>query len=300
MRGAADNFHALAKHATAPQPAAYQFDLLAGHLLQGRPLVANELSPTSSSAVIQRDAWGMLRIASAQGPLVLRVRSLDNSPGLITPIPQSAAAHLSWTAATSGDRPDVLFQLDHPQAQLLLSFLRGNSLAEAELAASSTTLTAAQLLKAKKYDPVAGALGAYTLLRQSDHVEAVTAELDERSAQLWKYNRTFPDAACIRAECLARSGEHALALETLLHLNSLGLPLFSAGLNIACLRLADYLEGEALTDLGGDQRPNARVLLRRLRWLGLHAVPGESILKLVHFDPSNATQYAEFWYSTEI
>lgn len=268
------------------------FDLLQGHLLEGRPL--------TPAGAAQRDANGRMRAGAASGSMVLRVSCRSGGATLIAPIPESAAAHLAWEDASSDERPDAAFHFDHPQAELLLSYIRTNAIADAQLAAHSATLTATQLLRGKKWDPLAGALGAYVLLRLGSDDAGLNAELELRSKQLWRYNPTFPDAWCIRAECRARAGEHQAALETLLELKDRGLPLFSDGLRIAGLLLDAYLKPAALPGLDANLRRQATVLLRRLRWLGLHALPGEPILKLSNFDPANAEQYQQFWQSTEI
>jgi hypothetical protein len=85
----------------------------------------------------------------------------------------------------------------------------------------------------------------------------------------------------------------------LLSLDRLGTPFFSAGLSIAGMRLGEYLDPDEPLDMNEDQRRQATILLRRLTWLGMHAVPGEPIVKLADFDPGDAQQYQEFWQSTE-
>lgn len=293
----AGSSHATLEHAPPEQATAKTshristFELLEGHVLEGHPL--------PHAVTIQPDGNGMMRVPSSSGPMMLRVKASHGVSTLVSPIPQSIAGYLSCADASSEKRLDVDFHFDHPQAQLLLSYLRSNAIADAEVAAQSATLTAAQLLRGKKWDPLAGALGAYVLLRQSDDQADLTAELNDRSEQLWKYNPMFPDAWCIRAECRARAGENGLALETLLELDHRGLPFFSEGLRIAGLRLIDCLRPEVLPDLDESARRQASVLLRRLRWLGLHALPAEPILKLANFDPGDAEQYQAFWRSTE-
>lgn len=272
------------------QQSLYSYDLLTGHLLQGEPLVAGPL--------IERQGNGTMRAGATAGSAVLRIQSPDSPSCMIASLPQSIAAHVSWLDASDARGPNVVFQLDHPQAQLLLLYLSRNAIADAQLAAQSATLTATQLLRGKKWDPLAGALGAYVLLRQNDDEARVTEELHERSHQLWKYNSPLPDAWCIWAECQARAGEHQQAFETLLELNYRGLPFFSDGLRIAGIRLAKYLQPKALPQLDASARERAAVLLSRLRWLGMHAVPGQPILKMVGFDPADTEQYQDFWRST--
>ncbi|MGN6544881.1 MAG: hypothetical protein ACTHK7_07515, partial [Aureliella sp.] len=201
---AAKSYAAMEDAAAAKSAEPAQFDLLQGHLLEGRPL-------TPAGATV-RDANGRMRAGATSGSMVLRVSCRPGGATLVAPIPESAAAHLAWEDASSGERPDAAFHFDHPLAELLLWYIRSNAIADAQLAAHSATLTATQLLRGKKWDPLAGALGAYVLLRLGGDDAELTAELDRRSEQLWKYNPTFPDAWCIRAECRARAGEHEIAL----------------------------------------------------------------------------------------
>ncbi|MCQ9958307.1 hypothetical protein L6B39_14385, partial [Staphylococcus aureus] len=48
------------------------------------------------------------------------------------------------------------------------------------------------------------------------------------------------DGLCLRAEALARQGDHFHALDLLLDLRSRGLPMFSGGLRFALDRLTSY------------------------------------------------------------
>jgi hypothetical protein len=124
--------------------------------------------------------------------------------------------------------------LENKMADLLLRYSQKGYQEQAALTA--TTIDAEQLLMGKFEDPIAAAVGAYSLLRfgELERLHEWTVNLQERFAWL-------PDGAAIRGEHLARRGNHAEALTSFLKLSDRGLPLFSDGLSYAVERLRLYL-----------------------------------------------------------
>jgi hypothetical protein len=120
-----------------------------------------------------------------------------------------------------------------PTADALLEYTAVGFASEALTVASSK---AELLLKDKLADPIAAAIGAYTLLRLGD----LTA-LHNWTKNLHDWFPWLPDGATILAEHLARLGRHSEAIDILLGLASRGLPIFTDGLTYALNRLRLYI-----------------------------------------------------------
>lgn len=264
--------------------------LLCGHLFVGESLHDFPPwwpEPDETGRVRLRDSW------APPGPGMLRYRRPGAAGRVVLwPIPDAARDHAAFQLID--DRDGLEPRLDHPQADLVLGYLRQGALAEAEVSSDSVLMTAGEMLRQKRWDPLAAALGAYLLLRH----HALDGRAQTWGARLREYNPSLPDAYCINAELLARDKEHAQALDELLcGLNKFGLPFFTEGLTLAGSRLARYLrvDPDDVPWLDDARREEARLLLTRLDWLGAHRVLGRPVLTLEGFDPSRFRDYKEFW-----
>jgi hypothetical protein len=143
-------------------------------------------------------------------------------------------------------------------ADTLLRYLSLGYLQQASLAVDSQALSAQNLLMTKMQDPVAAAVGAYALLRFNE-----LKRLYDWTENLKNYFDWLPDGAALRGEHLARTGEHAKAIEAFLQLTERGLPIFTDGFSFALDRLRLYLQVKE-SPFSPDQLKQAKWLFERL------------------------------------
>lgn len=175
--------------------------------------------------------------------------------------------------------------MENTQADLLLHYVQSGLLTEAAITTKSSVLTAERLLYDKKQDPVAGAVGAYALLRLDEQ-----ERLDEWTENLCSHNTWLPDGMTIRAEYLARLGKHQAAAELFLSLPKYGLPIFSDGLSYTVDRLRGYASAEPEW-IVRKTLAEMNKLLRRLQPLAANMNFGEPVLMIPHLDvPSVASR----------
>lgn len=144
-----------------------------------------------------------------------------------------------------------LFEMDNPQANLLLRCWERLLLSPADAAVRSKIVDGAELLKTenKKADPVAAALAAYLLLRSNE-----ATLLEPWVGKLAEYNPWLPDAQAIFGEFLARSGNHDEAIEYF-RAASQGTPLFLDGICFILNRLSTYSRTRKQPELEELTRP---------------------------------------------
>jgi hypothetical protein len=121
----------------------------------------------------------------------------------------------------------------HPRnqnASLLLSYAQ-NRLGDEE------AKLAERLLYDKFADPLAAAVGAYSLLRVSS-----LTRLHDWTANLMHSFPALPDGAAVRGEHLARLGRHEEAFEAFVEVTHRGLPIFSDGVRFTYDRLRYYAD----------------------------------------------------------
>lgn len=126
-------------------------------------------------------------------------------------------------------------RLANHAADVLLQYSGYGASTTATIAGRSSAVDGERLLRAKNSDPIAAAVGAYSILRVGDvkRLHDWTTNLRERFYWL-------PDGAAIHGEHLARMGEHANAVDAFALIPERGLPLFSDGLFYAVERLQLY------------------------------------------------------------
>jgi len=136
-------------------------------------------------------------------------------------------------------QPDARYTLEvhlqHTEAELLLRYWEQGRWQLAADAAESSAVSAQELLRMKRKQPIAAAVGAYVLLRLG-----ALERLHDWSENLMHWFEWLPDGAAVRGEHLARSGEHKKALRAFCTLRERGLPYFSDGLSYAVDRLRLY------------------------------------------------------------
>lgn len=162
----------------------------------------------------------------------------------------------------------VDLELANSSANLLLRYREHGRAQEAAGTLASPALNAEELLRGKMEDPIAAAVGAYALLR--------FAELDrlhDWTENLFNWFEWLPDAAAIRAEQLARLGNHQDAYVRFVELLRRGLPFFTDGFSFALDRLRLYADIGVIT-------PQGQRLLDRLKQIAPAVDFGSPTLRL--------------------
>ncbi len=228
------------------------------------------------------------------GPRLLHVQhssEYDTDGTWLWPLPPAAFENATFRR-TGTVAAGLTAHMAHPQAELVLSYLRAGAIGPAihasgsDLLSVETLVLSQGLLEGKKNDPLAAALGAYVLLRQS-HVDGSTRKLVER---LHEYNQQLPDSYCLQAELLARAGQRDEALRLLLRLPEVGLPFFTEGVRIA----AEHLTLSIRRELEPPLEHARNRLLTSLNWLSAHQVSGDPIFQLEGFDPLDRMAFWEY------
>jgi hypothetical protein len=194
-------------------------------------------------------------------------------------IPVEPGHNCELTILRSGSTLDIDITLDNEDADLLLRYSGRNMLQEAAQVAESPGVLAEDLLYGKIQSPIGAAVGAYVLLRLGE-----LERLHDWTQNLCDWFPWLPDGAIIRAEQLARKGEHPSALKLLLQLAERGLPLFSSGLSYALNRLRQYRPrmGDQLPAEGSDV---ADALISQLGMYGTFTDFTRPILTFAGIDP---------------
>ncbi len=235
---------------------------------------------------------GAFRIPGQTGPRLLIWRTADRVASAVVPAFGDAEAEIRVTPDKMG-RPQIVPCLVNPQGQLLLEYVERGAMEGASQVASSPLLDARKLLERKRSDVVAGALGAYVLLRfQHSH-----EDLEDRTRWLLEYHRGLPDAWAIRAEYLARKGQDKEAAELLLGLAVVGLPVFSDGVTFAMNRLRRYRDWPEL--IGHTNKELADDLLARLGWFAARSDVSRVVLSFPVLDVSDKVTEKTFFAGTK-
>lgn len=232
------------------------------------------------SSVPAQEGVARLEVWGRDAPLFAQVLQPDLPPfNIALPAgPEGGCVLILARLPESTIATDV--QLEHTQADLLLRYREEGLLREAEVAIHSRSLDAEELLRQKRGDPIAAAVGAYSLLRWGEH-----ERLHDWTENLRAWFPWFPDGAAIRGEHLARLGRHEEALATFLELRERGLPLFSGGVSYAVDRLRLYVShGE--TTFGQYHLSPARDTLDRLQQFIPYIDFGRLVTTFTGLDPS--------------
>ena len=179
-------------------------------------------------------------------------------PALNIMLPQAPPHDSEFTITVGSDnRLEVSVHLRNSTAETLLRYYERGMVLQMEnlTGKDSPAVVSEELLYGKVADPIAACVGAYTLLRLGE-----LDRLHEWTENLKNWFDWLPDGLAIRAEHLARRGQHSQALENLLRLPDRGLPFFSDGLSFALNRLRTYLSYGGGGELAGDLDQAKQVL----------------------------------------
>lgn len=189
-------------------------------------------------------------IPSAMAALYLE-RPARVEPGVEGVLHRAFDDDLVWFSPIPGGRSDLLrFEprtapqgrasfswagLAEPVADALLAYAGQGQTAGAVLLAELQAEEAERLLDGEDADPIAAAAAAFVLLQTNalDQLRAWTGILAERFPWL-------PDGIVVLADHLAREGRHDEAAARLRALPDAGVPVLSAGLDVAVDRLRRY------------------------------------------------------------
>ena len=238
-----------------------------GNPLAGKCVLLPDFFPSGS----QRTALLVYPLEFEPLPMMVQITQAGRPP-LNVLLPVSRFHMCQITIHRESDIFSVKCKPEHHTADLLLDYLAQGFLNEASTALRSETLEnkqllrqaadaspAEQLFQARESDPVAAAVAAYGILRMGE-----LKRLHDWTENLKNWFPWLPDGLAIRAEHLARLGNHAEALDLLLQLPERGLPLFRAGLGYVLDRLELYASVRP-GSLDAVKQAQAAELLARLK-----------------------------------
>jgi hypothetical protein len=174
-------------------------------------------------------------------------------------------------------------ELENLAADALLRYLERGLIAEVGslISAETPALISEELLLGKVSDPIAATVAAYSLLRLGE-----LDRLHEWTENLFNWFPWLPDGAVIRAEHLARTGKHTIALTRLLELENRGLPFFSDGVSYAVNRLRQYVEGRDTSQVSQNDLDQGKNLLNRIKPFSLFMDYKRSVTCYMGLDPN--------------
>lgn len=212
------------------QPARACLRVLSGNLLQDQ----RQVEPAHAVLQPEQHEPGRIVYYRVNAPALVVVQLLEvGAPALNLVVPPRARLAVS-RRPPSQERRSGLYKVEafttNSTANLLLRYNRQGAYQRAGNAAESE-----RVFSEKMDDPVAGAIGAYSLLRIGD-----LERLHDWTANLYQWYPWLPDGAALRGEHLARLGRHAEALQALAELPARGLPVVADGLFYAVERLKVY------------------------------------------------------------
>ncbi|MER8583171.1 hypothetical protein NKG95_31530 [Mesorhizobium sp. M1423] len=194
------------------------------------------------------DLSGWVTIPGSLGPGFVRVNDDDARYSYVAaPVSASEMAQISFSSAAPGN---FAVKLQDPDADLFIRYLEGRQLEQLSLI-SDYWRRARDLLSDKHEFPIAATVGAYIMMlvgppdgRESESTSGGNW-LDRWTETLCRDTPWLADGLCIRAEVLARRGDHRGALDLLYELPLRGLPMFTPGLRFALDRLSGYRNAAA-------------------------------------------------------
>ncbi len=159
-----------------------------------------------------------------------------NQPALNFVLPVSTDTFCKIILTFESDRYQATAQPENLEASLLLRYREEGRFDQVGILSKSKKIDPERLLHEKKKDPIAAAVGAYTILKFGE-----LRRLHNWTENLKNWFEWLPDGAAIRGEHLARIGDDVQALDSFLLLQSRGLPFFNDGFNYSITRLRDYI-----------------------------------------------------------
>jgi hypothetical protein len=244
-------------------------------------LLRNECQVTTHLEFNERKVADAIRLdpLNTQGALLIQLLQ-PKAPALNVAFPCVGEGTCSLLISKlPNDMLSMDMRLGHPSADLLTHYLESGLLQSAAITTTSPTLDAEILLRMKRDDQVAAAVGAYTLLRLGD-----LERLHDWTANLSDWFPWLPDGLVIRGEHLARLGRHEEAFRQFIELPARGLPFFSDGLSYTVDRLRLYLKA-GLPASCRNKSEDVEGLLNRLEDICNYVDFSKLILSFTGLDP---------------
>ena len=215
-------------------------------------------------------------------PLIMQLLRPEMKPlNVVLPVSPKAPCYVALQKIDDG-QSSLDIRLAHATADLFLRYIQCSHTEQAEV--TSEALQAEDLLRDKMDDPIAAAIGAYSLLRfrRLDKVRDWAANL--ASGFTW-----LPDGLAILGEGEARSGNHERAITLFNQILGRGLPIFGVGLSYAIDRLRlyrDTLNSSQPTRLDPKALAIAENVLARLQEFATFAVFQSAVMTYTGLDPT--------------
>lgn len=188
------------------------------------------------------DAAGKVVVAPLASARFVRARYPAGELFVAAPTSESEAVGLTFKPGNPGD---VDFDLADDEADLFLAYLGSRRVEQLSQLVEGYWDRSRQLLRGKYDHPIAATVGAYVMVLVGSPQSEVDCLFPGNWLDRWTRNlfTDFPwlsDGLCIRAEILARRGEHEEAVRLLCLLRERGLPMFTFGFRFAIDRLSGY------------------------------------------------------------
>jgi hypothetical protein len=251
--------------------------LFSGNAVLDQLQPRNDLLPQHTYTM---DGLTQFEIYGVEAPLMAQLLQ-PNAPPLNVGLPAAPNTSCTIVLSRQPDNTHTLdVQLEHRVADLLLHYREQGRFSQAVTALDSQAMNAKTLLRQKKRDPLAAAVGAYGILRFGQ-----LEQLHDWTKNLWQWFPWLPDGAAIWGEHLARLGRHDEALAVFLELPKRGLPFFSEGLSYAIDRLRVY-ESLGVKESATETVARATLALEQLQRFIPYADFGRPILTYTGLDPT--------------
>ncbi len=185
----------------------------------------------------------------------------------------------------------VVVSLRSNVADALVRYRETGQLTCAAALVDSPVFDAEELMQENRWAPIAASAGAYALLRLGR-----INRLHDWTQNLMDWFPWLPDGLAIRAEHLARIGDHIRALTLLSQLSDRGLPVFTDGFSYAVDRLEQY--SRLVPEFNRDIAGRGVEVLRRLHQFAAVVDFSQPVLTYaaaVPWEPS--TERSETWES---
>lgn len=268
---------ALESLGTAPEAKlrAFRGNILRGDvspLVEEDPPFSKPNSPTPAGVTI-------FRPSSSEATLVQMLQP-DSIP-INMALPERWYPCYVAVTLQAGNSFSLSVHLSREEVEALLRYMEQGKLMQTAELANSNALQAETLFERKGVDTLGATVGAYALLQLG-----ALDRLHNWTANLLNWFEDLPDAVPIRAEHLARLGDHKGALEVLLQMPNRDLPYFSDGLSYALDRLRLYT-GAGRKHFEEAQLNQAQALLDQLTRFEPYVDFSKAFLTFSGLDPAH-------------
>ncbi|WP_275791450.1 trypsin-like peptidase domain-containing protein [Pararhizobium gei] len=244
---------------------------------------------SESAEPVTLDPAGKVQMSAQAGIRFVKAHYQTGDLLVAVPTSHGESATLSFTP---GD-PDVHVDLEDDDADLLLAYLGTRQLEQLSQLIGGYWERSRDLLEGKRIRPVAAAVGAYvSVLVGSPDLSEADCLSEDNWLNRWTNNlfKDFPwlvDGLCIRAEILARRGEHEEAIRLFCMLSERGLPMFTFGFRFAIDRLGGYRNAAEKGLLRQDHLASIEAVLTPLKRLAATVDFRRPVLSFWHAAPTH-------------